>query len=56
MSYNLARNWDIDTIIKNLTDVGMEVLPTTSDQMAQLIRKDQQFWVPLIKKLGISVD
>jgi hypothetical protein len=32
------------------------VLPTSSEQMAQLIRSDQAFWVPLIKNLGISVD
>jgi hypothetical protein len=26
------------------------------EQMAQQIRSDQAFWVPLIKNLGISVD
>jgi hypothetical protein len=37
-------------------DAGMEVLPTNSAQMAELVRRDQAFWVPLIKKLGIRVD
>jgi tripartite-type tricarboxylate transporter receptor subunit TctC len=56
LSTELFKTMNTPDVQKRLTDVGMEVLPTTSDQMAQLIRKDQQFWVPLIKKLGISVD
>jgi hypothetical protein len=34
----------------------MEVLPTSSAQMAQMVRSEQAFWVPLIRKLGIRVD
>ena len=56
LSTELFKTMNTPDVQKRLTDAGMEVLPTTSDQMAQLIRKDQQFWVPLIKKLGISVD
>ncbi len=41
---------------KRFTDAGMEVLPMGSEEMAREIRKDQAFWVPLIKELGISVD
>jgi tripartite-type tricarboxylate transporter receptor subunit TctC len=41
---------------KRFTDAGMEVQPMGSSEMAQLIRKEQAFWVPLIKELGISVD
>jgi hypothetical protein len=32
------------------------VLPTTSEQMGEQIRKDQAVWVPLIKEAGITVD
>ena len=56
LSTELFKTMNTPDVQKRLTDAGMEVLPTTSEQMAQLIRKDQQFWVPLIKKLGISVD
>ena len=56
LSTELFKTMNTPEVQKRLMDVGMEVLPTTSEQMAQLIRKDQQFWVPLIKKLGISVD
>jgi tripartite-type tricarboxylate transporter receptor subunit TctC len=56
LSTELFKTMNTPDVQKRLMDVGMEVLPTSSDQMAQLIRKDQQFWVPLIKKLGISVD
>ncbi len=56
LSTELFKTMNTPDVQKRLMDVGMEVLPTTSEQMAQLIRKDQQFWVPLIKKLGISVD
>ena len=41
---------------KRLGDVGMEVLPMSPQAMGSMVRKDQAFWVPLIKKLGITVD
>ena len=56
LSTELAKALNTPDVHKRLTDAGMEVLPTNSEQMAQLIRSDQAFWVPLIKKLGISVD
>ena len=56
LSIELAKALNTPDVNKRLTDAGMEVLPTSSEQMAQLIRSDQAFWVPLIKKLGISVD
>lgn len=56
LSTELLKTMNSPDVQKRLTEVGMEVLPTTSDGMAELIRSDQAFWVPLIKKLGISVD
>ncbi len=56
LSTELAKALNTPEVNKRLTDAGMEVLPTNSEQMAQLIRSDQAFWVPLIKSLGISVD
>ena len=41
---------------KRLADAGLEVVPTTPDQMAQLVRSDQAFWVPLVKSLNIKVE
>jgi hypothetical protein len=34
----------------------MEVLPTSPEAMAQMVRSEQAFWVPLIRSLGITVD
>ena len=56
LSTELIKSLQTGEVHKRLTDAGMEVLPTNSEQMAQLIRSDQAFWVPLIKNLGISVD
>ncbi len=56
LSTELAKALNTPEVNKRLTDAGMEVLPTNSEQMAQLIRSDQAFWVPLIMSLGISVD
>lgn len=56
LSTELFKTMNSPDVQKRLTEAGMEVLPTTSDGMAELIRSDQAFWVPLIKKLGISVD
>ena len=56
LSADLIKALNAEETRKRLTDAGMEVLPTTSEQMARQIRDDQAFWVPLIRKLGISVD
>jgi tripartite-type tricarboxylate transporter receptor subunit TctC len=56
LSTELFKAMSSADVQKRLMDAGMEVLPTNSAQMAELVRKDQAFWVPLIKKLGIRVD
>ena len=56
LSTELFKTMNTPDVQKRLTEAGMEVLPTSSDGMAEIIRKDQAFWVPLIKKLGIRVD
>lgn len=56
LSSELFKTLNTPDVQKRLTEAGMDVLPTSSEQMAQLMRADQAFWVPLIKKLGISVD
>jgi tripartite-type tricarboxylate transporter receptor subunit TctC len=56
LSTELFKAMNSPEVRKRLGDAGMEVLPTTSEQMAKQIRDDQAFWVPLIRKLGISVD
>lgn len=42
--------------LKELVEAGMEVSPATPEEMAKTIRQDQAFWVPIIRKLGITVD
>jgi tripartite-type tricarboxylate transporter receptor subunit TctC len=56
LSSELHRAMSSPEVQKRLGDAGMEVLPTTSEEMARQIRADQAFWVPLIRTLGISVD
>ena len=56
LSLELFKTMNSEDVRKRLMDAGMEVLPTTSAQMAQQIRADQAFWVPLIRRLGIAVD
>jgi tripartite-type tricarboxylate transporter receptor subunit TctC len=56
LSSELVKTLNTPEVHKRFTDAGMEVLPMGSEEMAQQIRKDQAFWVPLIKKLGITVD
>ena len=56
LSLELFKTMNSPDVHKRFTEAGMEVLPTTSEQMGQQIRSDQAFWVPLIKNLGISVD
>ena len=56
LSSELMKTLNTPEVNKRFTDAGMEVLPTTSEQMGEQIRKDQAFWVPLIKEAGITVD
>ena len=56
LSSELMKTLNNPEVNKRFTDAGMEVLPTTSEQMGEQIRKDQAFWVPLIKEAGITVD
>src|ERR671914_1586615 len=56
LSSELVKALNNPEVHKRFTDAGMEVLPMGSEAMALLIRKEQAFWVPLIKELGISVD
>src|SRR2546423_5977503 len=56
LSTELFKTMNTPEVQKRLTEAGMEVLPRSSDGMAEIIRNDQAFWVPLIKKLGIRVD
>lgn len=56
LSAELVKTLETPDVHKRFTDAGMEVLPTTSDEMREIIRRDQAFWVPLIKSLGIRVD
>jgi tripartite-type tricarboxylate transporter receptor subunit TctC len=56
LSSELHRAMSSPEVQKRLGEAGMEVLPTTSEEMARQIRADQAFWVPLIRTLGISVD
>jgi tripartite-type tricarboxylate transporter receptor subunit TctC len=56
LSTELVKALNNPEVHKRFTDAGMEVLPMGSDEMTQLIRKEQSFWVPLIKQLGIRVD
>ena len=56
LSSELMKTLNNPEVNKRFADAGMEVVPTTSEQMAEQIRKDQAFWVPLIKDLGITVD
>ena len=56
LSTELVKTLKSPDVHKRFTDAGMEVLPTTPDEMRDIIRRDQAFWVPLIKSLGIRVD
>ncbi len=56
LSAELLKTLKTPEVHKRFTDAGMEVLPTTPEEMREIIRRDQAFWVPLIKSLGISVD
>jgi tripartite-type tricarboxylate transporter receptor subunit TctC len=56
LSTELVKTLNTPEVAKRFTDAGMEVSPGTPAEMAQIIRDDQAFWVPLIRRLGISVD
>ena len=56
LSSELVKTLNNPEVHKRFTDAGMEVLPMGSKQMGELVRKEQSFWVPLIKELGIKVD
>jgi tripartite-type tricarboxylate transporter receptor subunit TctC len=56
LSAGLARTLATPEVHKRFEDAGMEVGRGSPDEMAKVIREDQAFWVPLIRKLGITVD
>jgi tripartite-type tricarboxylate transporter receptor subunit TctC len=56
LSRELARTLNTPEVAKRFSDTGMEVSSGKPAEMAKIIRDDQAFWVPLIRKLGIRVD
>lgn len=56
LSAELARTLATPEVRQRFEDTGMEVGRGAPDEMAKVIRDDQAFWVPMIRKLGISVD
>jgi tripartite-type tricarboxylate transporter receptor subunit TctC len=56
LSTELVKVLKTPEVEKRFVDAGMEVSPSTPEEMAKTIRDDQAFWVPLIRKLGITVD
>jgi tripartite-type tricarboxylate transporter receptor subunit TctC len=56
LSTELVKTLKTPDVEKRFVDAGMEVSPSTPEEMAKTIRDDQAFWVPLIRKLGITVD
>jgi tripartite-type tricarboxylate transporter receptor subunit TctC len=56
LSTELIKTLKTPEVEKRFVDAGMEVSPSTPDEMAKTIRDHQAFWVPLIRKLGITVD
>ena len=56
LSAGLAKTLATPEVRQRFEDAGMEVGRGSPDDMANVIRDDQAFWVPLIRKLGISVD
>src|SRR3954465_2918082 len=56
LSTELMKALKTPEVEKRFVDAGMEVSPSSPEEMAKTIRDDQAFWVPLIRKLGITVD
>ena len=56
LSSELVKTLSTPDVHKRFTEAGMEVSPGTPEEMAKIIRDDQAFWVPLIRKLGVTVD
>lgn len=56
LSADLARTRATPEVRQRFEDAGMELGRGSPDDMAKVIRDDQAFWVPMIRKLGISVD
>ena len=56
LSTELVKTLKSPEVEKRFVDAGMEVSPSTPEEMTKTIRDDQAFWVPLIRKLGITVD
>jgi tripartite-type tricarboxylate transporter receptor subunit TctC len=56
LSAELIKTLSTADVNKRFTEAGMEVSAGTPEDMAKTIRDDQAFWVPLIRKLGITVD
>ena len=56
LSAELAKTLATPDVRQRFEDTGMEVGRGSPDEMAKVIRDDQAFWVPMIRKLGISVD
>jgi len=56
LSTELVKTLKTAEVAKRFVDAGMEVSPSTPEEMVKTIREDQAFWVPLIRKLGITVD
>ena len=56
LSTELVKTLKSPEVEKRFVEAGMEVSPSTPEEMAKTIRDDQAFWGPLIRKLGITVD
>ena len=56
LSSELVKTLATPEVAKRFSDAGMEVSASTPEEMSKIIRDEQAFWVPMIRKLGISVD
>jgi len=56
LNSELNRSFSTPAVMKRFSDFGMEAMPGTPQQFAELSRAESKRWGPIIKAAGIKLD
>ena len=56
VTYNILKDWDLETIIKNLEAAGFEVVATNGEQFTSFLKNEIERWKDVIQKGNITAE
>lgn len=44
------------SVVDRLATLAFEVTPSTPEELAQMIRREEEVWIPIVRSLGVTLD